>query len=238
MRYLILSLTLLAAFIRLDAQTTNYDPTNISLKQMNQKPEEEFHFKKYSVVAGFHISREMLESESPIGIYVHGGVECCWTTPENLYFAVEPRLRIGYLSHSTDKYDDNHIVLNPDDPYRISYSTLAWGASGVGRVGYILTDGGVLLYLETELGLINFNSEAKIKEGNLGTLRPSQNSSANFYLAGRIGLSGSLSSSTRMAVWAGIANIKAEDFIDKMNIKNATITSGKYNGELGITFFF
>lgn len=238
MKYFITLLILLATYTSLDAQTAKYDPTKISLKNMNQKPEDEFKFKRYSIVTGLHISREMLESESPFGIYLHGGVERCWTTPENLYFAVEPRVRIGYLAHDTDQRDENQIVLNPDDPYRVSYNALAWGASGVGRAGYIITDGGTLLYLETELGFLNFNSDAKIREGNLGTRRPSQNSYGNFYLAGRIGLSGSLSSSTRMAVWAGIANIKAETFIDKMNIKNATIKSGKYNGELGVTFFF
>lgn len=218
---------------------TNYStPKFPSLKDIDKAEgeKESFNFKKYALTGGLYFAREMLTSDSPIAFYVYGGIERTWIKNECIYIAVEPRFKIGYLRGSTDKYDGD-LLLNPNATTRISYNTFGWGGSGVSRLGYIFTDGGTTLYLEGEVGIMNFSTKASVVEDGRPTRNPSQNSNANLYVAGRVGLMGNISSS-RMAMWVGVANLNSSTLLDKMKINHPLILDRRFDGELGISIFF
>jgi len=211
------------------------DP-NKMLSETKYSEERETFPKSQYPTFGFNIAREIFEENTPFSIFVYGGYEFCKTHESGFYYAIEPRIRMGYLSGDTD--DDGDVdEYNPISSY---YHTFAWGGSGAGRIGYILGDRtSPILYLEVDAGILNFHSKGRVKEFQKPKLHPVQNSFLNFCASARIGIMGDiLGGDARMGIWVGISNLRTDQFLDKMELKSSEVSDRKFNGEIGFSFFF
>ncbi|WP_165022134.1 hypothetical protein [Dysgonomonas sp. ZJ279] len=190
-------------------------------------------YNKGLFTTGIQLSHQMFGNSAPGGVQLYGGWERSWIKSGSLYLGLEPRIKIGYTNASVDDYSIGDAIIK-----EINYNAFSWGALALGRVGYLLRDRTTALFLEGQMGLVNFHSKADIRQTDVAKWHVTQDSYANLYVGGHVGITGKLPTNTRASLWVGISTVNTNMFMDKMGLNESDIVNKKINGELGVAFFF
>lgn len=224
---------LITIFLFLFALSLNAQDLKHLTSTTRYQDEELTVFKKRVVAIELAIQREMLEEDSPTSIFLSGGYDFRWLTSNNIYLSVGPRAKLGWLGGSNG-YDS-------DDIEYVGFNTFGWGFSAVPSIGIVVeADHDVIIYLEGELGLLNYHARSSFgkqnPEGKPRRLR-NKTSYAKPFAGIRLGLQGNVSGKRSMAVWVGLNSMKTSQFLDKMNL-NSFVDDQRLDGEIGLSFKF
>lgn len=194
--------------------------------------ESESVFKTQVFNLGISVQQEPWVDDSPTIFFVNAGYEFRKLYDAyNFYWGVGPRLRVGWGSGDWGIY-----TWNKD--YDFSFNSFAWGLSMIPSVGLILdTDYNLGLYLEGELGVLNYHTKAKIDPtGKLST--KNGNSYLNLNIALRGGLRCNLSSKIEGSVWGGLSNVSTNDMLHNIKFEDKRFEKYPLYTEVGIGIAF
>lgn len=197
------------------------------------KYEDEITFKKRVINLNISVQREIAGDESPTAFFISGGYDFRWLNENKVFYAISPRAKLGWIS------GDNGYETNERE--RVSHNTLAWGFSVAPSIGLeVEEEHHTIIYLEGELGLLNYNAKSKFNEQFAEPYKriQNQNTYAKPFAAIRIGLLSNFSQGFSMAVWAGLTTIKTNQFLDKMNLNSRVVDDRNLDGEIGVSFIF
>lgn len=229
----ILALSFISVF-SLAAQVNTITIDNSTAKKSDQAIAHSDLYGKGSFTLGIQVANQIFQKSSPVGVQLQGGWERSWIEQGSIYLAVEPRLKVGYIHGSSD--DDG--ILSEMLTRSVNYNTYLWGASGLGRIGYLLKDRTTAIYIDGEVGLNNFHTRANIGQYKEETLHHWQNEFAKFYMGANIGVTGKLPTNNRASLWIGVSTVNTNMFLDGMELEEPSIMNRKLNGQIGLAIFF
>lgn len=196
----------------------------------------DYEMKKKSFTVGLSMQGDYLTKNVPSGFFLDLGYDFRKLYENQSFFmGIGPRVKGGWIS------GDNHKAVHSLEWMDISFNTLAYGASIAPSIGYeFLDDPHFGLYLEGEVGVINYSTTAKVSDRyvELFDSKKKYNSTANLYLAARFGIRANVASRTETAVWVGVNNQNTDEILDGLNLHERAFENKKIYLEIGFNIGF
>lgn len=195
----------------------------------------DYEMKRQSFTVGVTLESDFFKKYTPYGVALDLGYDFRKLYEDhNFYMGIGPRLKAGWMAGDNNDYHELKWL-------DVSFNTFSWGASIAPSIGYeLLYDPHFSLYLEGEVGVINYNTTAKLSEKyiELNDAKTKTNSTANLYTAVRVGARMNVASRTEFAIWVGMNNQNTDKMLDGLNLQERNLKDKKVYAEVGFGFGF
>lgn len=194
-----------------------------------------YEMKRQSFTVGLTMHGDFLTKNIPTGFFLDLGYDFRKLYEDDAFFmGIGPRVKGGWLS------GNNHDVYALDW-LDLSFNTLAYGASIVPSVGYeFVDDPHISLFLEGEVGMMNYNTTAKVSDKYVELIggQKKYNSTMNLYMATRLGLRFNVASRTELGLWVGLTNQNTDKILEGLNLQERRFKDKKIYTEIGFNLGF